>query len=62
MEARYIQTEAMMDDFQGRVIAEKRELDARRSMLGRFMCGDVYPTLDDTDQDLLIDQLDAMKQ
>jgi hypothetical protein len=51
-----------MADYQGRVLTEKRELDAKHGKLAEFIGGHIYPTLDETDRDLLIEQLDAMKQ
>jgi hypothetical protein len=51
-----------MSDYQDRVIAEKRELDAKHSKLAIFIGGDIYPTLDETDRDLLVEQMDLMKQ
>lgn len=51
-----------MRDYQDRVIAEKRELDAKHAKLAVFIGEDIYPTLDETERDLLIEQLDLMKQ
>lgn len=51
-----------MADFQDRVIEEKRELDAKHSRLAVFIGGDIYPTLDEAERDLLVEQLDLMKQ
>jgi hypothetical protein len=49
-------------DYMDRVIDEKRELDAKRSKLAEFIGGDIYPTLDEIDRDLLVEQLDLMKE
>ena len=49
-----------MSDFEERVISELDGLDERMSALSAFMCGDVFPTLSDVDQVLLMTQFRAM--
>ena len=49
-----------MSDFEERVVSELDELDERMSALSAFMYGDVFPTLSDVDQVLLMMQFRAM--
>ncbi len=51
----------MMADYMDRVIEEKRELDAKRSKLSAFLDGEIYLTLDEAEQDLLVEQMILMK-
>ena len=52
--------ETLMRDFEERIVSELDELDERMSALSAFMCGDVFPTLSDVDQVLLMMQFRAM--
>lgn len=45
---------------QERVVTEKTELDAKREKLAAFIGGDVYRTMDKTEQSRLNRQLEAM--
>jgi hypothetical protein len=51
---------SIMKPYQERVVAEKRELDARRERLDLFIDSDTFDTLDQLDQALLVVQADAM--
>lgn len=50
-----------MQPHEQRVVDEKRELDTKHSKLAEFIGGNIYPTLDEEDRNLLVSQLDMMK-
>ena len=52
--------ETVMSDFEERIVSELDDLEQKRSALSAFMCGDVFPTLSDVDQVLLMMQFRAM--
>lgn len=49
-----------MQPHQERVVTEKKELDGNRERLTSFIGGDIYRTLDKTEQSRLNRQLEAM--
>lgn len=49
-----------MKEYQNRVVQEKAELDEKRARLISFIGGDLYRTLDKTEQSRLNRQLEAM--
>jgi hypothetical protein len=49
-----------MRDFEERIVSELDDLEQKRSALSDFMYGDVFPTLSDVDQVLLMMQFRAM--
>lgn len=51
-----------MADYQDRVIAEKVQLDEKIGKLRTFINGPQFLELDGTDQELMDDQFDLMKQ
>ena len=51
-----------MEDWQERVVQEKKELDEKITKLKAMICSDKFEALADTDQRLLVMQLSAMKQ
>ena len=50
----------IMQSYQQRVVEEKNDLDRKRELLTAFIGGDVYRSLDKTEQSRLNRQLEAM--
>lgn len=48
--------------YQERVVAERRQLNEKIARLEAFVDSDAYPRLSETEQDLLKQQLAAMRQ
>lgn len=51
-----------MEDFQQRVVDEKKELDEKREKLAAFFTGSIFPTLPVEERVRLERQLDAMNE
>lgn len=49
-----------MSPHQERVVAEKQELDEKRTKLAAFIVGPIFSALDEIDRDLLTEQNDIM--
>lgn len=50
-----------MQPQQERLATERADLDAKRKRLGRFIAGNIYPTLDRVERSRLNRQLEAMR-